>query len=100
MLEFILDHLVLIFSCEPIGMGMVSMGLVSQVFYVLAALSESLKVAVDAAESDVFFFANLLRSFLVLQDGTDQFISLNCIHGVASQNLTVDIIFTEFWRQL
>ena len=52
--------------------------------------TELLKVAIDVAEGDVFFFANLLGGFLVLQDGTDQFISLNCIHGVASQNLTVD----------
>lgn len=84
-LEFILDYFALIFSCKPFGMRANSMGLVFQVLDASATFPESLEIIVDGTDWEVFFFADLLGTFLALQDRTDQLVSLNCIHGVASR---------------
>ena len=84
-LEFILDYFILTFSCKPFGMRVNSMGLVFQALDVSITFLESLEIIVDGTDWEVFFFADLLGSFLTLQDRTDQLISLNCIPGVASR---------------
>jgi hypothetical protein len=68
-----------------------SMRPVIEAFDSPSAFSESLEVIVDSAEWNIFFHTDLLRGFLALQYRTDQLISLNCIHGVASQYLGMGI---------
>ena len=86
---------------------MVSVRFISQTFHVLAALSELLEVTVDVAEWNALSFTDLPGCLLLLQNGTDQLIPLNCIHSVASRNClwlhqlsTILTIPTLFWRRL
>ena len=90
-LESVLNYFVLIFLCQPFGMRMDSMRSVIEAFDSPSAFSESLEVIVDSAEWNICFHTDLLRGFLTLQYRTDQLISLNCIHDVASQYLDMGI---------
>ncbi len=85
MLEFVSDYFVLIFSRKSSGMRMDSMGLVFQALDISATFSQSLKVTVYPAEWNALFFADFLGLSLAFQDGTDQLISFDCIHSVASR---------------
>jgi hypothetical protein len=85
MLEFILNYFGFVFLCKSFGMRVNSMGSVPKAFYASVAFSESPKVTVDATEWNILFFTDLFGLFLTLQNGTDQFIPLNCIHSVASR---------------
>ncbi len=58
---------------------------VAEAFDILSAFSESLEIIVDGAERNACFFTCLPRGFLALQDRTNQFIFLCCVHSVASR---------------
>ena len=85
MTDFILDHFAFVFSCESFGMGMNGMRSIYQALHVLPTSPESLKIMVDSAEWDTCFQINLLGSFLIPQDRTDQLILLCCVHSFASR---------------
>jgi hypothetical protein len=84
MLEFVLSDFILILACKSLGMGVDSMGFVFQTFDVAVAFSQQLEIMIDSAEGNACFFIDLFRSFLTLQDGTNYFIPLKCIHSFAS----------------
>ena len=84
MLKFVLDYFVPVFSCKPLGMRVDSMRLVFQTFDISATFSEQLEIIIDSADRDACSFIDLFGSFLALQDRTDYFIPLKCIHSFAS----------------
>jgi len=105
MMEFVVDHFILIFSREPSGIRVDSVRLISETSHIPAFFSKSLEVAIDSAKGNIYLFANLLWGFLMLQDRTDQFIPLNCIHSVTSQYPGVDtyasdIAFVLTWAEI
>ncbi len=105
--DFVLDHFAFVFSCESFGMRVDSMELIFQALDVSVTFSESLEIMVDGTDWKAFFFADLLRSLLALQDRTDQLIFLCCVHGVAAriclwlqQLFAILTISTLLWRKL
>ena len=84
MLKLILGDFILILACKSFGMRVDRMGFVFQAFHVSATLPEQLEIMIDSAEWDTCFLIDLFRSFLILQDGTNYFIPLKCMHSFAS----------------
>ena len=64
-MELVLDYFVLVFSCEPFGMRLVSMRLICKALDIPASFSIPLEVTVYGADWDICLFANLLGGFLV-----------------------------------
>ena len=64
-MELVLDYLILVFSCEPFGMRLVSMRLICKAFDIPASFSIPLEVAVYGTDWNICLFANLLGGFLM-----------------------------------
>lgn len=84
MVAFVEGHLVFVFVSEPVWVGVTGAGFICETFDTLTLFTESLEISVDGTEGDVGLLMHLLGSLFILQDRTDQFIALDCIHSVAS----------------